>query len=132
MYGVAVRAENADREALHVAGIVRGVNASIVEPDAGSERQLRRSNLTVEVIQQNQSQATLKVELRDNQTGAPIALDDSRQYPIGGTTRNGYITVADQRVETNASGVAIVTIDKPGIYRLGTIRVRGSVTTLRT
>ncbi|WP_191906265.1 MULTISPECIES: hypothetical protein [unclassified Haloarcula] len=115
-YGVAVRAENVDREALHVAGIVRGVNASIVEPDAGSERQLRRSNLTVEVIQQNQSQATLRVELRDNQTGVPITLDDSRQYPIRGTTRNGYITVADQSVETNASGVAIVTIDEPGIY----------------
>jgi hypothetical protein len=115
-YGVAVRAENVDREALHVAGIVRGVNASVVEPDAGSERQLRRSNLTVEVLQQNQSQATLRVELRDHQTGAPIELDDSRQYPIGGTTRNGYITVADQRVETNASGVAVVTIDEPGIY----------------
>jgi len=32
-YGVAVRAEAIDRDALHVAGIVRGVNASIVEPD---------------------------------------------------------------------------------------------------
>ncbi|MDL0121783.1 hypothetical protein [Halobacterium salinarum] len=115
-YGVAVRAENVDREALQVAGIVRGVNASIAEPDRGSERQLRRSNLTVGVIKQNQSQATLRVELRDNQTGAPITLDESRQYPIGGTTRNGYITVADQRVETNASGVAIVPIDEPGIY----------------
>nr|WP_123539303.1 hypothetical protein [Halosimplex salinum] len=115
-YGVAVRAENVDREALNVAGIVRGVNASVVEPDTGSERQLRRSNLSVEVIQQNQSQATLRVELRDNQTGAPITLDDSRQYPIGGSTRSGYITIADQRVETNASGVAIVTIDEPGIY----------------
>jgi len=115
-YGVAVRAENVDREALQVAGIVRGVNASIAEPGRGSERQLRRSNLTVGVIKQNQSQATLRVELRDNQTGAPITLDESRQYPIGGTARNGYITVADQRVETNASGVAIVPIDEPGIY----------------
>lgn len=116
-YGVAVRAENVDREALHVAGIVRGVNASIVAPDTGSERQLRRSNLTVEVIQQNQSQATLRIELRDNQTGGPIALDGSgRQYPIGGSTRDGYITIADQRVETNASGVAIVTVGQPGIY----------------
>jgi len=87
-YGVAVRAENVDREALHVAGIVRGVNASIVEPDAGSERQLRRSNLTVEVLQQNESQATIRIELRDNQTGAPIVLNDSaRRYPIGGTSR---------------------------------------------
>ena len=116
-YGVAVRAENVDREALHVAGIVRGVNASIVEPDAGSERQLRRSNLTVEVLQQNQSQATLRIELRDNQTGAPIVLNDSaRQYPIGGSPRDGYITIADRKVETNVSGVAIVTITEPGIY----------------
>jgi len=83
-YGVAVRAEAIDREALHVAGIVRGVNASIVEPAAGSERQLRRSNLTAEVLRQNQSQATLRIELRDNETGAPIILDDSsRWYPIG-------------------------------------------------
>ncbi len=116
-YGVAVRAENVDRNALQVAGIVRGVNASIVAPDASSERQLRRSNLTVEVLQQNESQATLRIELRDNETGAPIVLSDpDRRYPIGGNTRNGYITIAEQRVETNASGVAIVTIDKPGIY----------------
>ncbi|MFC5135356.1 MULTISPECIES: hypothetical protein [Haloferacaceae] len=116
-YGVAVRAETVDRNALQVAGIVRGVNASIVAPDAGSERQLRRSNLTVEVLQQNESQATLRIELRDNETGAPIVLSDpDRRYPIGGNTRNGYITVAEQRVETNASGVAIVTIDEPGIY----------------
>jgi len=83
-YGVAVRAEAIDREALHVAGIVRGVNASIDEPASGSERQLRRSTLTAEVLQQNQSQATLRVELRDNETGAPIILDDSsRWFPIG-------------------------------------------------
>ena len=115
-YGVAVRAETVDRDALHVAGIVRGVNASIVEPDGGSERQLRRSNLTVEVLEENQSQATLRIELRDNQTGAPITLNDSRKSPIGGTTRSGHITVADQRVETNASGVALVRIDEPGFY----------------
>ncbi|ELZ28639.1 hypothetical protein C474_14124 [Halogeometricum pallidum JCM 14848] len=116
-YGVAVRAENVDREALHVAGIVRGVNASIVEPDAGSDRQLRRSNLTVEVLQQNQSQATLRIELRDNQTGAPIVLNDSaRRYPIGGRPRDGYITIANREVETNVSGVAVVTITEPGIY----------------
>ncbi|MFC7325879.1 hypothetical protein ACFQMF_15015 [Halorubrum rutilum] len=115
-YGVASRVENVDREALHVTGIVRGVDASLVEPDTGSERQLRYSNLTVEVMQQNQSQATLRVELWDTHTGAPIALDNSRQLPIGGTTRDGYITVADQRVETNTSGAAIVSIDEPGIY----------------
>ena len=116
-YGVAVRTETVDRDALHVAGIVRGVNASLVAPDTGSERQLRHSNLTVEVLQQNQSRATLRVELRDNRTGAPIVLDDDhRRYPIGGSTRSGYVSIADQRVETNTAGVALVTVDEPGIY----------------
>ncbi|WP_226023981.1 hypothetical protein [Halomicrobium salinisoli] len=116
-YGVAVRSNTVDRDALHVAGIVRGVNASITDPAGGSERHLRNSNLSVEVVEQNESQATLKIRLRDNETGSPIALEaGGRQYPISDSTRNGYITVADQRVETNESGVAVVTISEPGIY----------------
>jgi hypothetical protein len=114
--GVAVRAAEVDREALHVTGLVRGVNASIIEPDASDERQLRRSNLSTEVVQQNRSHATLRVELHDNQTGAPITLDESRQSSTNGYAGSGYITVGDRRVETNASGVATVTLDEPGIY----------------
>ncbi|ELZ68855.1 hypothetical protein C457_10606 [Haloferax prahovense DSM 18310] len=116
-YGLAVRAETVDREALRVGGIVRGVNATVVDPQVGSARQLRESNLSVELVSQTTSNATLRVELRDNQTGAPIASNGSdRQYPIGGSSHSGYITVGDQRVETNGSGVAIVTLDEPGIY----------------
>ena len=116
-YGLAVRAEDVDRNSLRVAGIVRGVNATIAEPESGSTRQFRRSNLTVKILQQNASQATLRIELRDNETGAPIILAERpRWYPIGGNARNGYITVTGERVETNSSGVAIVTVDQPGIY----------------
>jgi hypothetical protein len=115
-HGVAVRTETVDREALRVTGIVRRVNVSIAEPDAESKRQLRDSDLSVEIVERTRSRATLRIELRDNQTGDPIVLDGSRQRPIGGTTRSGYITVADRRVETNESGVAVVTIDEPGIY----------------
>ncbi|WP_042662862.1 hypothetical protein [Haloferax sp. ATB1] len=116
-YGLAVRAKTVDREALRVGGIVRGVNATIVDPQVGSARQLRESNLSVELVSQTTSNATLRVELRDNQTGAPIASNGSdRQYPIGGSSHSGYITVGDQRVETNESGIAIVTLDEPGIY----------------
>jgi len=75
-YGVAVRAKTVDREALRVDGIVRGVSASLTEPETGSERQLRRSNLSITVVGQNSSHATLRVELRDNQTGEPIVLDN--------------------------------------------------------
>ena len=114
--GIAVRANRVDREGLQVRGIVRGINASIVEPPNGSERRVRRSNLTLSVIRQNQSQATLRIELRDTRTDDPITLDGSRRYPINGSARTGVITVADRRVDTNASGVAIVTVDEPGIY----------------
>jgi len=116
-YGVAVRAENIDREALRVAGIVRGANASLVDSDPESERQLRQSSLSVEVLERNETQATFRVELRDNETGDPIVLtDDTRRSLIGGSSRDGYITIADQEVETNASGVALVTVEQPGIY----------------
>jgi len=115
-YGVAVRAGLSIGTPLHVAGIVRGVNASIVEPDAGSERQLRRSNLTAEVLRQNQSQATLRIELRDNETGAPIILDDSQSLV-------SYWGNHPQRIHhhrrppgrNQCVRVAIVT-DDPGIY----------------
>jgi hypothetical protein len=115
-HGVAVRTETVDREALRVTGIVRSVNVSIAEPDAESKRQLRGSDLSIEIVQRNQSRATLRIELRDNRSGDPIVLDGSRQRPIGGAARSGYITVADRRVETNESGVAVVTLDEPGIY----------------
>jgi len=114
--GVAVRAAEVDREALHVAGLVRGVNASIIEPDASDERQLRRSTLSTELSQQNRSHATLRIELQENQTGAPIVLDEGSRSSDDGYAGSGYITVGDRRVETNASGVATVTLDEPGIY----------------
>jgi len=115
--GVAVRAETVDRDALQVAGIVRGVNASVTDLGGRSARQLRQSSLTVETLRQNQSQTTLRIELQDTQTNAPIALNDSeRQSLLGTTLHGGYITIGDRRIETNASGVALVTIDEPGIY----------------
>jgi hypothetical protein len=116
-YGVAVRAQTVDRDALRVDGIVRGESASLTEPETGSERQLRRSNLSVEVVDQNSSHAALRVELRDNQTGDPIFLDtDGRLAPLGVDIRNGYITVDDQRLVTNESGVALLTVNSPGLY----------------
>jgi len=116
-FGVAVRAETVDRDALRVDGIVRGVSASLTEPETGSERQLRRSNLSLTVVDKNSSHATLRVELRDNQTGEPIVLDtDGRLAPFGGDIRNGYITVDDQRLVTDESGVALLTVDSPGLY----------------
>jgi hypothetical protein len=116
-YGVAVRAENVDREALHVAGIVRGVNATIVESEEGSERHLRRSRLSIEVIHQTNSHATLRIEIYDVQTGDRVIPNEGyQQSSLDPDPSNGYITLNKRRVELNASGVAVVTVDEPGIY----------------
>ncbi|MFD1600421.1 hypothetical protein [Halobellus rarus] len=115
-YGLAVRANEVDPEDIQINGIVRGETARIVEPADKSPRQLRASNLSVEVVDQNHSAATLRIELRDNRTNAPIGLNESRMYPLGVESRSGTITIADQQIETNESGVAMVTVDEPGIY----------------
>nr|WP_245333059.1 hypothetical protein [Halarchaeum solikamskense] len=115
-YGVAVRAEQVDRQALHVAGIVRGVNATIFQPQAGSTRHLRESSLTATVLSQNVSAATVRLELRDNQTGAPIDLSQEQRGRPLAQSPTGYIAIGDQHVETNRSGVAVVTLTQPGIY----------------
>jgi len=115
-YGVAVRADAVNREGLEVNGIVRGVNADIVDLNPNSERHLRRSNLSLERINHNNSAATLRITLRDNRTGDPIDLQsDSRRSILGDSVTRGYITVADQRVETNESGIAVVTVEQPGL-----------------
>lgn len=116
-YGLAVRAATVDRDALRVAGIVHGVNATIVEPATRADRRLRRSELTVTIHDQNASRAVIRIELHDATTGAPIVLEEQpRQRPIGSDSRAGYVNIAGERVETNASGVAVVTVTQPGIY----------------
>ncbi|SEO19359.1 hypothetical protein SAMN04487948_10113 [Halogranum amylolyticum] len=115
-YGVAVRTETVDRDELTVSGIVRGVNATIVDA-ADSHRTFRESNLTVTVVSQTTSEATLRIELRDNETSTPIALaEHPRLDPLSEESRTGYITIAGERVETNSTGVAFITVDQPGIY----------------
>ncbi|WP_435118865.1 hypothetical protein [Halolamina sp. C58] len=116
-HGVAVRAGDVDPDTIRVAGIVRGVNASITEPDSGFERPLFRSNLTATVVEQTRSATTVRLTLRSAYSGAPVVLDDDAgPRPGVGPARNGYIAIAGQHVETNASGVAVVTLDQPGIY----------------
>lgn len=115
-YGTAIRATDVDRDALQITGIVRGVTASLDQQPRSAERQLRASDLSMEVTSQSHSQATLTLELRERHTEAPIALTGDRRDPIGNDSHAGYITVVDQRVRTNASGIAQVTVAEPGIY----------------
>ncbi|MXR40789.1 hypothetical protein GRX01_05465 [Halobaculum sp. WSA2] len=115
-YGLAVRTVLAHDEAVEAVGIVRGVDVPIDE--TGPTRQLRRSDLTVEVVDQDDTGATLRIALTDAPTGEPIALRRSEApFEIPSTaTREGYVAVAGERVRTNVSGVATVTVSEPGVY----------------
>lgn len=117
-YGLAVRTDSLDREALTVRGIVRGVNATLVEPDGGSRRQIRESTLTLTVLDQSADGAVLLVTLRATDTGNPITLADqtARYDPVIPDRREGYVTVAGRRVTPNASGMATVRVTEPGVY----------------
>ena len=119
-YGLALRHDDIDSDAVAVDGIVRGVSADLVEPNGGAEREIRESNLSVEIVDSNATAVTLQIELRDAETGAPIMLENPFGLPrfslIGHEFREGYITIGDQRVRTNRQGIATVTVNQPGIY----------------
>lgn len=120
-YGLAIRYDDVDRDHLRVQGIVRGETAELLEPQRGSEREIRESELSVELLEKNESAATFEIGLWDAKTGDPIVLEPPfenhpRVAPIGVQTRAGYITIADQRVETDTSGTVSVTVTQPGIH----------------
>lgn len=118
-YGLAAR-HDARVERVQVRGIVRGVETTHRLGSGTLERALRRSNLTARVIDHEDGKATVRIRLRDARTGEPIALRQSvgpRYAPIVDEhARTGYITIAGQRVYTDASGTATVTIQEAGVY----------------
>lgn len=119
--GLAVRHDDVTVENVTVHGVVRNSTATARSFTGQETRTIRRSNLSVEHVDTDGESATLRIELRDANTGDPIVLDnplldDRSATPIGIEPRDGYIAVADQRVRTNTSGVALVTVDEPGTY----------------
>jgi hypothetical protein len=118
-YGVAVRSPEFSRDEFTVRGIVRGVTATVDTAAGERAREIRESSLSAEVLSRNETGATVRLELVDAETGEPIRLDrttDSRYAPLFEESRSGYVTIADRRVETNASGMATVHLDEPGLY----------------
>ncbi|MBX0326036.1 hypothetical protein EGH21_23775 [Halomicroarcula sp. F13] len=104
-YGLATRWEEAEVDqgeeagAVTARGLVRGVETT--RPlDSFAEVPIRESNVTLSVQNRSNETVHLRVMLRDTETGEPI---DTRD-------RDGYLLVAGERVDTNATGVVIYTI----------------------
>ncbi len=115
-YGMAIRTDSVDDSALTIHGVVRGVETNLSDVER-EHRPLRESNLSVTVTDRNETAATLRIELTDARTDDPIVLrDGDRRAPIGGEPRTGTLRVNGNAVETNGRGVAVVTVNEPGIY----------------
>ncbi|UWG49256.1 Cell surface protein (plasmid) [Halalkaliarchaeum sp. AArc-CO] len=120
-YGMVIRTDSIDQDSLIVQGIVRGVDAPLSEAAHMDDREIRESDVDVVIESVNDSAATLRVEVTDATTGDPIVLEDpidgtTRMTSIGPDPRDGYLTIAGERIETNQSGMATVTVSEPGLY----------------
>ncbi|WP_255197741.1 hypothetical protein [Halorarius litoreus] len=115
-YGLAIRTSAGTPQTLRVNGIVRGVNATLER--AGPLRPIQESRVEVSVLSQTDEQARLLVRLTAADTGEPIALspaEDTRYDPIV-AGRDGYVELAGERLQTNSSGMATLTVTEPGVY----------------
>ncbi|MDG5778323.1 hypothetical protein VB773_19670 [Haloarculaceae archaeon H-GB2-1] len=102
-YGLAARIHvpNASADELTATGLVR--NSSF---DAGSDTfatvPIRESNLTLSLAEKTNETLTVAVLLRDNETGAPIAT----------ASRDGYVVVNGERLNTSSNGTVQTTVPR--------------------
>lgn len=114
-WGVATRQEHVG-ESVTIHGIVRGANTTLTTN--GTTQQLREADLSLEVVDHTDEQVTLLATLRDDETGDPLVLRATNDSPIApeGGDRAGYLTINDQVVKTNASGMVQVSVSETGSY----------------
>ncbi|MFB6177034.1 MAG: hypothetical protein ABEI99_07835 [Halobaculum sp.] len=103
-YSLAARFRTPSQDVSNVTahGLVRGVSTD-ADPRLFDEVPLRRSNLTLSVLNTTNTTATVRVTLRDAKTGAPIDTED----------REGYIRLGGERIHTDRDGAVTTTIPRP-------------------
>ncbi|NHN48015.1 hypothetical protein G9464_10445 [Halostella sp. JP-L12] len=109
-FGLATRTELDDPSARNVIdkhvtadGIVRGVSTNVTATHF-VDVPINESTLTVAVTNVTDETVTATVRLRDAATGEPIATAD----------REGVVVLNGERVQTNASGIAVLTLPRSG------------------
>jgi len=114
-FGVALRNASVDPDQVRVRGVVRGVSAPL-QSVTPTERPIRRPNLTVQTVSTSASTATIRIALRDSQTGDPISLDGPPPSPIEDDGPAGTLRLNGEPVELNYTGATTVTVTEPGLY----------------
>ncbi|MFC6974420.1 hypothetical protein ACFQL1_06700 [Halomicroarcula sp. GCM10025709] len=102
-FGIATRVEttNHDLHQIRAIGLVRGTSLPL-NPEQFEAIPLTESNLTLAVVGRTDETITVHAHLSDAATGAPIET----------AAREGHLLIAGERVNTNESGVASVTVSR--------------------
>ncbi len=100
-FGIATHVETThdETDTVTAIGLVRGTNATLSVSEFAAVP-LTESNLTLKVMNRSEETVTVRAQLRDNETSAPIQTSD----------RDGYLVVAGQRVNTSENGTVDVTV----------------------
>lgn len=103
-FSIGTRIDAPDRSVSDVTahGLVRGVRTS-ADPRLFEEVAIHRSNLSLSVLNTTETTATVRVSLRDGETGEPIET----------ATREGRIVLAGEDVQTTRDGTLTTTIPRP-------------------
>ena len=103
-YGIAsrVKTTNHDLRGVTASGLVRGVEV-VPEERHFIDVPFNQSSLRLQIQNETAQEVTVRVTLTDNATESPIGTD----------SREGYVVVGGQRVNTTRDGTAVVTIPKP-------------------
>lgn len=113
-YGLAVRTDGIDPEDVTVHGIVDGVDAGartlFEEP-----RRIRETELSAQIVEETDSEATVRLRLADADTGEPIDLEAEGASTFS-NARSGYLEIDGRRVRTDEAGEATVRLTDPGVY----------------
>lgn len=102
--GIATRIEGGSTGDWDVraAGLVRGESVDVTRVDL-REIPVHESELELEVVERGPDTVTVRVTLRDAETGAPIHT----------LAREGHVVVDGRRLETDATGTAVRTVPRP-------------------
>jgi hypothetical protein len=114
-FGVALRNRSVNPDQVRVHGVVRGVSTPL-QSVTPTECSIRRANLTVETVATSASTATIRVTLRDPETGDPLSLDGPPPSPIEDDGPAGTLRLNGEPVALNYTGAVTVTVTEPGLY----------------
>lgn len=113
-YGLAVRTDGIDPEDVTVHGIVHGVDAG-ARTLFDEPRPIREAELSARIVEETDTEATVRLRLEAADTGEPIDLEAEGASAFS-NARSGYLVVDGRRVRTDEDGEATVRLTDPGAY----------------